>query len=325
VATPAYDYSQPIVINTYNTPTAEATSDSSNEQTATQTVEDTAETEAGYQLFDQALQAFKSGDYARALQLDEAAIQKVSEDPVLHEFGALCLFALEDYSRAAAVLNALLAVAPGMDWTTMSSLYDDVDQYTAQLRALEAFSKQHPDDSAAHFVLAYHYMVAGHADAAVRQLQQVVAQQPEDQVAQRILDALSQGADDPSESPEPLPPPATDASESSSAEPSSDTDAEEPYTDLVGKWVAVRNEDRFGLVIDENGAFTWAAIAKGQERITLTGQAATSGDMLLLENSEQGTMAGRVNSKGPDAFQFIPAGGPPDDEGLTFERVSDED
>jgi hypothetical protein len=47
--------------------------------------------------------------------------------------------------------------------------------------------------------------------------------------------------------------------------------------------------------------------------------------MLLLENSEQGTMAGRVNSEGPDAFQFIPAGGPPDDEGLMFERVSEDE
>jgi Flp pilus assembly protein TadD len=315
VATAAYDYSQPIVINTYNNPSAEATSDSSNEQTATQTVEETTEEQAGYKLFDQAVEAFKAGDYQQALRLDESAIQKVPDDPVLHEFGALCLFALEDYTRAAAVLNALLAVAPGMDWTTVSSLYPDVDIYTAQLRKLEAFSKQNPNDGAAHFVLAYQYMVAGHSDAAVRQLKQVVAVQPEDAVAQRILDALTQEEQQSEDAAEEIPPPpATEAA-------SETEQGEEKYTDLVGRWVATRNEDRFGLTIDEDAKFTWAAIPKDQERITLTGQAATSGDTLVLENSEQGNMAGQVKSLGPDKFQFIIAGGPPGDEGLTFERV----
>ncbi len=325
VATSAYDYSQPIVINTYNSPSAESTSDSSNEQTSTQTVEETAETQAGYKLFDEAAEAFRSGDYKRALELDESAIQNVPDDPLLHEFGALCLFALEDYNRAAAVLNALLAVAPGMDWTTVSSLYPDVDQYTAQLRKLEAFSKQHPDDAAAHFVLAYQYMVAGHGDAAVRQLKQVVAAQPEDQVAKRILDALSQADDAAAESPEELPPPAADEAPAADegAEAATETDQAEEYTDLVGKWVATRNEDRFGLMIDENGKFTWTAIPKDQERVTLTGEAATSGDTLILENADQGNMAGVVKSAGPDEFQFIVAGGPPDDEGLTFQRVKE--
>ncbi len=318
VVTAPYDYSQPIVINTYNNPSAEATSDSSNEQTSTQTVEETAEEQAGYKLFDQAVEAFKAGDYEQALELDESAIQNVPNDPVLHEFGALCLFALGDYTRAAAVLNALLAVAPGMDWTTVSSLYPDVEVYTAQLRKLEAFSKQKPDDGAAHFVLAYQYMVAGHTDAAVRQLEKVVAVQPEDAVAQRILDALKQEKKEAGESPEEMPPPAAEES----AETTDATEsADEAYTDLVGRWMATRNEDRFGLEIDEEAKFTWAAIPKGQERITLTGSAATSGDTLILESGDQGNMVGRVKSLGPDKFQFIIAGGPPDDEGLTFERV----
>jgi hypothetical protein len=85
--------------------------------------------------------------------------------------------------------------------------------------------------------------------------------------------------------------------------------------------LATRNEDRFGLEIDEDAKFTWAAIPKGQERITLTGSAATSGDTLILENNDQGNMVGQVKSLGPDKFQFIITGGPPDDEGLTFERV----
>ena len=130
---PAYDYSQPIVINTYNTPTADAAADASPEQTNVQQ-QDSPATEAGYQVFDQARDSFLKQDYRQALALDEQAIQSVPNDPVMHEFGALCLFAQGKYEQSAAVLNAVLAVAPGMDWTTMSSLYPDTDVYTKQLR-----------------------------------------------------------------------------------------------------------------------------------------------------------------------------------------------
>ena len=43
--------------------------------------------------------------------------------------------------------------------------------------------------------------------------------------------------------------------------------------------------------------------------------------MLILENKEQGSMAGRVKSNGPDKWQFAMAGGPPSDPGLSFQRV----
>ncbi|MCH5372981.1 MAG: hypothetical protein JJ992_03315, partial [Planctomycetes bacterium] len=115
------------------------------------------------------------------------------------------------------------------------------------------------------------------------------------------------------------PPPAAEAA----TDASEGGEASDEYTDLVGKWLAQRNEDRFGLIIDQDGRFQWAAIPKGKQRVTLSGEATTSGDMLILESGEQGTMAGQVKSAGPDKFQFIIAGGPPNDEGLTFERVKE--
>ncbi len=45
---------------------------------------------------------------------------------MIHEVYALSLFAIGDYEAAAATLNALLASAPGMDWTSVSSLYGDI-------------------------------------------------------------------------------------------------------------------------------------------------------------------------------------------------------
>ena len=127
-ATPAYDYSQPIVINTYNMPTSDASADASPEQTTTATKESPQVTQ-GYQLFDSARESFSQGDYSQALSLTEQAIKSVANDPVLHEFGALCLFARGDYSRAAAVLNAVLAAAPGTG-------LDDYEQSVSERRYL---------------------------------------------------------------------------------------------------------------------------------------------------------------------------------------------
>jgi predicted Zn-dependent protease len=307
--TPVYDYSQPIVINTYNTPTSDATSTASPEQSTTVT-QDTAATTEGYATFDAARAAFAKDDFSQALQLVEKAIQSVPNDPVLHEFGALCLFAQGDYKRAAAVLNAVLAVAPGMDWTTMSGLYSDVDTYTQQLRKLEAATNDNPDDAAARFVLAYHYMIVGHTDEAIEELKVVVAKQPGDQVAKRMLDALQPPAE---EAPKTEP-----AAEGTTPE----TPAEgEGGTDLIGAWKAERDGTVFELKVDDQGDFAWKVTPKDGKAVEISGPIAATSDTLVLESKDQGTMVGKVKSNGPDEFQFLISGSPPDDPGLTFKRV----
>jgi len=301
-AEPGYDYSQPIVINSYN----DAESDSSTEGQAP--APESPQMTTAYQSFDQALAAFKTGDYQKALVLTRQAIQKSPQDPVMHEFSALCLFASGDYKQAAAVLNNLLAVAPGMDWTSLSGLYPDVDVYTKQLRALEWFSRSNRNDASAHFVLAYHYLVAGHDEAAVAQLKLVTEIQPGDQVTKRMLDALSPPAEQTAEVSQ-LPQP----SDSSSADAG-------PTTDLVGSWKAQRDGAVFELTIDENSQFTWKATPKGKPTVTLAGTMAIEGDAILLQSKDQGTMTAQVSAGGADEFQFIAAGSPPDDKGLTFQR-----
>ncbi len=90
-------------------------------------------------LFDAGRQSFHNGDYAGALQQTDQALAKLPNDTTLHEFRALCLFALGRYDEAAATLYAVLSVGPGWDWTTLISLYPNVDAYTTQLRALEDY------------------------------------------------------------------------------------------------------------------------------------------------------------------------------------------
>ena len=113
-----------------------------------------------------ARESFRAGDYARTLTLADQALAQTPNDPVLHEFRALVLFALNRYSDAAATAYAVLTAGPGWNWATMVGLYPDVDTYSHQLRHLEASVQREPNSAPGRFLLAYHYLVQGHKDAA---------------------------------------------------------------------------------------------------------------------------------------------------------------
>src|SRR5262249_33717915 len=126
------------------------------------------------QSFDAARAAFKQNDYKTALDDVNAAIAKVPNDASLHEFRAFVLFATGKYKDAAAAIYAVLSAGPGWDWTTLSGLYPSTAVYTDQLRALERYRKEHPEESDARFLLAYQYMVCGESKAAAAELKEVV-------------------------------------------------------------------------------------------------------------------------------------------------------
>jgi hypothetical protein len=252
-------------------------------------------------------------------------VKSSPNDTVLHEVRALALFALGRYPEAAATLNAVLAVAPGMDWTTMSGLYGTVDTYTGQLRKLEDFCRANPGSGAGHFVLAYHYLVGGHADLAAEALKVVVAQQPGDIVSKRLLESLeppaeakAEGATAPVEPAKPAAPPAADQppaqAEAPEAEPAG------PETDLVGTWKATEGKNAVTLTIGEDSSFTWKAEPEGKPAIELKGTLDSAADQIALQTEAQGTMVANVKSKGPDAFDFLVAGAPKDAKPLQFTR-----
>src|SRR5262249_21486404 len=134
--------------------------------------------------------AFQQGDYPKALELTDAALRQQPNDPALHEFRALALFALGRYDEVAAALYAVLSVGPGWDWTTLISLYGAPDAYTQQLRALEQYCDKNPQSAAGRFVLAYHYLTEGHSDAALSQLKSVAGLLPNDQLATQLISQL---------------------------------------------------------------------------------------------------------------------------------------
>jgi tetratricopeptide (TPR) repeat protein len=206
VVQPVYNYAEPITVPVYQDQTTAVTS-AYTPQASTDVAADVAPTvaapepapppqpdpkvQAAADAFAAARDAFKGGNYAGAQTSVELAIKSVPDDPVLHEFRALTLFAQGRYQDAAGTVYAVLARGPGWDWNTMRALYPNVDTYTQQLRALEAAVRTNPTDSAARFVLAYHYLVARQTEAAVAQLREVVRLTPKNTLAADMVTALT--------------------------------------------------------------------------------------------------------------------------------------
>ncbi len=255
--------------------------------------------------YDQARAAFKAGDYAQAIQLDQQALAQTPNDTNLHEFLAAAYFAQGQYPQAAAPLYAVLSVRPGWDWTTLSGLYADVDTYTGQLRALEAQVRSNPDSAQAHFVLAYQYLAQGHDPEAIAQLKEVVRLQPGDTLSAQIIAAFQPSGANP-----------TPAEAAPAASPA-------VQGKLAGTWVATPVQGaKIALTIQDDGGFTWNATGPGKPAMNIAGKSTFADDTLTLtaEGSQNGALVGRVAWQDAGSFTFRLVGGPPNDPGLKFAR-----
>ena len=290
-----YDYSQPIVM----TP-----EESTLSADPTATAPEPGVSDAGLSTFDQARVEFYDGKYQDALKSTDAALKEIPNDSVIHEFRALINFALEKYPDSAASLYAVLSVGPGWDWTTLSGLYPSVDVYTQQLRTLEDFCKKNPKDAASHFVLAYHYLTAGHSDAAKTQYEMLVQTNPNDQVARQLLLQLDPDAKLPSE-PEAVQPPKPDDSIAKTA--------------LIGNWTADRDDSEFQMNLKEDGAFSWTYRA-GESTQEVTGVWSVDEDgVLAMEMNDEGVMLAQTVPNG-DKLDFYMLGDSQGMEPLHFSK-----
>lgn len=305
-----YNYSQPIPVAYNDDSTVSVASDSGS---------------SAEQVLTTAVAAFKQNDYDTALKIVNTGISQYPSDAVLHEFRALVLFAKGDYAQAAATIHSVLAVGPGWDWTTLSGLYSDVAVYTAQLRSLEAAVKEHPDDGAMRFLLAYHYMSDGYPDSAAKQLQQVTRQVPNDRVAADLLKMIS--AQQPNNNaqtssaiadPAPQPPANQTVSNASSPAPSQSGPAIDPAA-LAGSWKAKRDDgSEFELTIRNDSTFTWSFSNPQQKQPSrFEGKYSIQGNVLSLERNGGGGMLAEIVLR-DGRFNFKPVGAPPEDPGLDF-------
>jgi tetratricopeptide (TPR) repeat protein len=285
VAAP-YDYSQPI--DTVSPPADEAV------------------TNPAVALFDAGRASFQQGNYADALQQADQALAKLPGDTTLHEFRALCLFALQRYDEAAAALYAVLSVGPGWDWATLVGLYPNVETYTVQLRALEDFCRSNSQSASARFVLAYQYLTEGHMEAAVAMLKDVVALKPSDALSAKLLKQLGAPQDE-----------ATTAA----TQTASIADTTPPQgASIAGTWTAQPAADTtISLAISPDGAFTWHVTLKGQAR-QFAGKSTFGQGMLTLAQDNGPALVGRVSWKDANHMTFHVVGDGPDDPGLSFSK-----
>jgi tetratricopeptide (TPR) repeat protein len=271
-----------------------------------------------------AIAAFKQADYDSALDITNRAITQFPSDAVLHEFRALVLFAKGDYRQSAATLHSVLALGPGWDWTTMARLYPDISLYTTQLRTLEDSVRQNPQDAAGHFVLAYHYMTAGHADSAANQLAQVTQLVSNDRVAADLLRMLKTPQTAASSPGAPGPTPKPPVEEPSAVGPGAVSNAEMPSVDpkmLVGSWKASRDDgSQFELTLTGEQDFRWKFTASKQKPQELSGKYTVEHNVLALQQKSGGALIGQVALKGTGPFNFKMLGGPQEDPGLDFSK-----
>ncbi len=256
--------------------------------------------------FNQARDAFKAGDYAKALQIDQQALAQTPNDRTLHEFLALVFFAQGQYDQAAEPLYAVLSVAPGWDWTTLSGMYPDVETYTAQLRTLEASVRANPASAHARFVLAYQYLCQGHVENAVAQLTEVAKLQPADTLSAQLITYYQ-----PAKAAQPPP-----------AEPATNG-APAPEGKLAGSWAATPVKDaKISLVINDDGKFNWNASSAGKPPTAIAGASTFADGVLTLaaKGTPDGALAGKVAWQDGDHFTFRVVGAPPGDPGLKFAR-----
>jgi len=263
-----------------------------------------------------AIDKFRSSDYAKALALVDGVIRIQPYDAAAHELRGLILFAMENYPPAAATIHSVLAIGPGWDWTTLCSIYSDMQLYTSQLTALENHVDLHPRETSARFLLAYHYMTAGHTDAAKVQFEQVVALLPGDKLAANLLHMIGRGAaaaqpaNAPAAAQPAVPPPAAPAPDAKPVNPPA----------LFGRWHAKRDDETVELELKSDGTFTWK-MAKTDP--TAAGSGFVSGkftlqDATLTLKGLQGSMVAQVSIDGGNRFTFKPLGGLANDPGLTF-------
>jgi len=254
-------------------------------------------------LFDAGRASFKQGNYTDALQQADAALAKLPNDTTLHEFRALCLFALKRYDEAAAALYAVLSVGPGWDWTTLIGLYPDIDTYTAQLRTLEDYCRSRTDSASARFVLAYHYLTQGYTDAAVSILKQVVALKPGDALSAKLLRQLD---------------PSQDAA--AAAAPTSAETTPPQGAAITGTWTAQPAADTaIALTIQPGGDFTWQVTKKGQPQ-QLSGKSTFGQGILTLAQDKGPALVGRVDWKDANHMNFRIVGDGPEAPGLSFAK-----
>jgi hypothetical protein len=190
------------------------------------------------------------------------------------------------------------------------------------LRALESYVQQNPQSAPAKFVLAYHYITAGHVEAAIPQLKDVTRLQPRDTISAQLLQQLKGAPANAPGGAHAVPPPAAGASAAGGGHPVPTSMMRE--SSIVGTWTAdPAPETSISLTITDDGHFVWKVTHQGKTQ-EFRGDRTFGNGILTLAKSgtdAEPPMVGRVTLSDPDHFTFKLLAGPPSDQGLVFTKT----
>ena len=231
--------------------------------------------------FDQARDAFKAGDYAKALQLDQQALAQTPNDRTLHEFLALVYFAQGKYDQAAEPLYAVLSVAPGWDWTTLSGMYPDVDTYTGSAPSARGQRQGEPGIGPCPLRAGLPVPVPG----ACRERRRAAQGGREAPAGGHALGAAHRLL--PARRHAPRRPPAEPATNGAPAFEGK----------LAGSWMATPAKDtKIALAIKDDGKFNWDASSAGKPPTEIAGASTFADGVLTL--AAQGSPERRAGRQG---------------------------
>ena len=199
--------------------------------------------------------------------------------------------------------------------------------YTQQLRTLEAYCGQNPSSAPARFVLAYHYLTAGHTLAALQQLKEVASLQPQDGLAPQLARQLEPpaAAAAPSGLSSGLVSPGPAASSPAVSLPTAPPPLSAPSAPvregrLEGTWTAQPDKDTsISVSIPDPGHFTWTVTQQGQPR-QLQGRLTFGNGILTLAQDQGPAIVGNITWIDENHFTFKVPGAGPNDPGLTFTK-----
>jgi hypothetical protein len=290
--------------------------------------------------------AFSQADFPSALGSIVQAIGQMPHNRDMHQFHSLDLFAMNDYCRSATVAYDVLEDGPGWTWDKLQSFYPSADVYTNQLRNLERFVTAHPSDANVRFLLAYHYLMLDHTDAARRQLAQVVELRPADKLAGRILAGIAEpqptnpvaagngaGPSAPSQvtAPQATVPqvtvPQAPVAQAPVPQPSNPVTAGpkavEPVSapPIAGTWKAnPEKKVQIELALRDDGRFNWKFTANGRTKDFSGKYQLNNQDLTLTRDPDGDAMVGTIERTGDNGFRFLMKDAETGDPGLAFTR-----
>jgi len=148
--------------------------------------------------FDLAVDAFRGGNYEAALRYCQHAMVDNARNGDVMLLTAQCLMAMGDYARAADAVRMAVETLPPEQWgnvlTSYATYYPDMQQYTDQLRRLEAAARQSRDRPELPFLLGYNYGFLNYAQQAVTQFDRALDVQPQDSAALKLRNRFASQA-----------------------------------------------------------------------------------------------------------------------------------